>query len=49
MCTSYCKCYEGDNGEIKEKWYSYGDAFFNKFGRNIGTVNSMNPITKETT
>jgi hypothetical protein len=34
MCTSDCKCFEGENGEIKEMWTAYGDEVLMKYGRN---------------
>lgn len=37
MCTPDCKCYEGDNGEIKEKWMAYGDDVLSLYRRNAQT------------
>jgi hypothetical protein len=34
MCTTDCKCYEGENGEIKEMWTGYGDEVLMPYGRN---------------
>ena len=35
MCGTNCPCYEGQNGEIKQKWNNYGDQLL-QFGRNNG-------------
>lgn len=34
MCTSDCKCYQGENGEIKDLWTGYGDAILFPYVRN---------------
>lgn len=34
-----CKCYEGDNGEIKDMWLSYGEDYLNRFGRTTKEIN----------
>jgi hypothetical protein len=36
MCTEECRCYEGENGENKEKWLAYGDEILWTFDRNAG-------------
>ena len=39
MCTWDCRCYEGANGEVKQKWEAYGDVSLNKFQRTAGPKN----------
>ena len=37
MCTPDCKCYSGENGEIKDLWMSYGDPVLSLYKRNAQT------------
>ena len=39
MCTSDCRCYEGDRGEIKEKWQAYGNDVLQVYQRNAQDKN----------
>ena len=39
MCTTDCKCYEGDSGEIKSLWTGYGDSVLLPYLRN--SIDSM--------
>lgn len=36
MCTPDCRCYEGENGENKQKWVNYGNDVLSIYGRNAG-------------
>ena len=38
MCTEQCRCYEGENGENKELWMSYGEEVLLEFNRNTGDI-----------
>uniref|UniRef100_A0A7S3FW33 Uncharacterized protein n=2 Tax=Strombidium rassoulzadegani TaxID=1082188 RepID=A0A7S3FW33_9SPIT len=39
MCSPDCRCYEGENGEIKELWVSYGNEALNPYLKNAGDKN----------
>ena len=39
MCSPDCKCYSGDNGEIRSLWTSYGDEVVNPYLKTVGDKN----------
>jgi hypothetical protein len=34
MCTTDCKCYEGENNVTRDLWTGYGDEILMKYSRN---------------